>query len=175
MVEYRIAKVFTILCAYDDSWTPLQWVAFHLNEDGPKDWINHHADFQRVFSPVTDGANIAHQMALRLGTQETVSSFNVSGMILCHPYFWGQNAISREMANPFDRLQRWLGWKIACPTCELDYPWINSATNLNLARVATPGLQVFVSEFGWFASKRNGMVLCSEVEAKWVECSSGSY
>ncbi|KAK1559419.1 hypothetical protein Q3G72_014303 [Acer saccharum] len=146
-VAYRLAKVCTLPCAYDDSWTALQWVASHLNRDGPEDWLNQHADFQRVFlSGDSAGANIAHQMALKLGTQETVKGFNVSGLILSHPYFWGKDPISGEITGPLYRQILRFGWVIACPNCELDDPWINPATDPNLARVATPRLQVFLSE-----------------------------
>ncbi|KAJ6385775.1 hypothetical protein OIU77_028865 [Salix suchowensis] len=31
--------------AYDDSWTALQWLASHVNGDGPEEWLNSHADF----------------------------------------------------------------------------------------------------------------------------------
>ncbi|KAK1559713.1 hypothetical protein Q3G72_017519 [Acer saccharum] len=41
MVEYRLAKVCTLPCAYDDS-----WIASYLYGDGHEDWINQHVDFQ---------------------------------------------------------------------------------------------------------------------------------
>ncbi|KAK1558236.1 hypothetical protein Q3G72_000040 [Acer saccharum] len=83
-------------------------------------------------------------------------------MILCHPYFWGHDHIPSDTMDPLYRLMYMLLWKNVCPTCELDDPWINSATNPNLARVATPRLQVFVSEFdgthlrerGWYYARK---------------------
>ncbi|KAK3195739.1 hypothetical protein Dsin_027049 [Dipteronia sinensis] len=158
-VEYRLSSPFNnkLPVAYDDSWTALEWVASHLNGDGPEDWLNQHADFQRVFlSGDSAGANIAHQMALRLGTQGTVEGFAVSGMILCHPSFWGQDAIPGETTDTEIRSAVALSWLSVCPKCMLDHPWINPATDLSLALVATPRLQVFVSELdilqerGWY-------------------------
>ncbi|KAK0582218.1 hypothetical protein LWI29_023030 [Acer saccharum] len=158
-VEYRLTRLFKnkLPVAYDDSWTALEWVASHLNGDGPEDWLNQHADFQQVFlSGDSSGANIAHQMVLRLGTQGTVEGFAVSGMILCHPFFWGQDAIPGETTDTNIRSLVADEWQFVCPNCTLDHPWINPATDPSLALIATPRLQVFVSELdilqerGWY-------------------------
>ncbi|KAK0577194.1 hypothetical protein LWI29_029360 [Acer saccharum] len=52
-VNYRKAPEHLIPAAYEDSWAALQWVASHSSNDGcgggPESWLNHHADFERVF------------------------------------------------------------------------------------------------------------------------------
>ena len=70
--------------------------------------------------------------------------------------------VPRETTNPFDRLQRWLGWKIARHACELDDLWINPAIDQNLSWEATPRLQVFAFELdslhlrerGWYYAQK---------------------
>ncbi|KAK9176815.1 hypothetical protein WN944_028834 [Citrus x changshan-huyou] len=62
-VDYRRAPKNPVPCAHDDSWTAIKWVASHVDGDGPEDWLNHYADFQRVFfAGDSSGANIAHHM-----------------------------------------------------------------------------------------------------------------
>lgn len=65
-VDYRRAPKNPVPCAHDDSWTAIKWVASHVDGDGPEDWLNHYADFQRVFfAGDSSGANIAHHMGVR--------------------------------------------------------------------------------------------------------------
>ncbi|KAB5561246.1 hypothetical protein DKX38_006203 [Salix brachista] len=74
--------------AYDDSWAAIQWVASHVNGEGPESWLNEHADFDRTFlAGDSAGANIAHNMAVRAGTMNGLIGVKIVGMVLAHPFF----------------------------------------------------------------------------------------
>ncbi|KAB2636407.1 CXE carboxylesterase [Pyrus ussuriensis x Pyrus communis] len=75
-VEYRLAPEHPIPAAYDNSWAALKWVASHFDgkrkggEEEDEDWITSYADSQRVFfAGDSAGANIAHHMGLKLGSE----------------------------------------------------------------------------------------------------------
>ncbi|KAK2665127.1 hypothetical protein Ddye_003701 [Dipteronia dyeriana] len=147
-VDYRRAPEHYVPAAYDDSWTALKWVASHFNGKGPEDWLNRHADFERVFlSGDSAGANIAHRMAIKHGHEEKLEMLNVKGMILCHPYFWGSETVSGETDDLSKRAMIGGLWQIACPnTTGVDDPWINPGKDPNLVRVGCSRIQVIVSE-----------------------------
>ncbi|KAG5548120.1 hypothetical protein RHGRI_013726 [Rhododendron griersonianum] len=67
-VDYRLAPEHPLPIAYSDSWSALQWIATHLNGEGPELWLNEYVDFGRIFlMGDSAGANIAHHMAVRVG------------------------------------------------------------------------------------------------------------
>ncbi|KAH9745739.1 putative carboxylesterase 13 [Citrus sinensis] len=73
-VDYRRAPEHPLPIAYEDSWDAVKWVASHVDGNGPEDWLNRNADFERVFySGDSAGANIAHHMPtdvkIRAGTE----------------------------------------------------------------------------------------------------------
>ncbi|KAH7575217.1 hypothetical protein ACOSP7_005322 [Xanthoceras sorbifolium] len=164
-VDYRLAPEHPVPAAYNDSWTALKWVASHVNRKGPEDWLNRHADFQRVFlCGDSAGANIAHQMALKHGHhQEKLEGVNTfRGMILCHPYFWGNHSIPGE-TKLYESNRAWgaLLWKVACPSSSgVDDPWMNPAKDPNLGGLGSTRVQVFVSEKdylrerGWYYGQK---------------------
>ncbi|KAK4849892.1 hypothetical protein QYF36_001844 [Acer negundo] len=68
-VNYMKAPEHPIPAAYEDSWAALKWVASHSSNNsgggGPESWLNHHADFVRVFlAGDIAGANITHNIAM---------------------------------------------------------------------------------------------------------------
>lgn len=95
-IQYRRAPEHPLPIAYDDAWAAIKWVASHVNSDGPETWLNKHANFEKVFL-VGDsaGANIAHNMAIRVGVDGLVG-VRVVGMILMHPFF-GNNIQPSEL------------------------------------------------------------------------------
>ncbi|KAK2665121.1 hypothetical protein Ddye_003695 [Dipteronia dyeriana] len=158
-VDYRNAPEHPLPAAFNDSWSALKWVASHFNQKGPEDWLNCYADFQRVFfSGDSAGGNIAHQMAIKHGHEEKLEGLNLTGLILCHPFFWGEKPIPGESKEEWQR--NWIEglWKVVNPTTGGldDDPWINPAYNPNLDRLGCERVQVFVSEKdplrerGWF-------------------------
>ncbi|TXG64346.1 hypothetical protein EZV62_011340 [Acer yangbiense] len=168
-VDYRLAPEHPVPAAYDDSWTALKWVASHVNQNGPEDWLNFHADFKRVFlSGDSAGANIAHQMALKHGQKEKLEGLMINttfkGMILCHPFFWGNHSVPGETETEYEKNRAWgeLLWKVACPNSSagVDDPWMNPGKDPNLGRVGCSRVQVFVSEKdylrerGWYYAQK---------------------
>lgn len=88
-VEYRLAPEHPMPACYDDSWAVIDWVTSHARDrQGPDPWINNHADFTKVFfSGDSAGANIAHNMAVRVGRDGLGDGVKLEGMILTHPFF----------------------------------------------------------------------------------------
>ncbi|KAL3630165.1 hypothetical protein CASFOL_023149 [Castilleja foliolosa] len=125
-VDYRQAPENPLPAAYDDSWAALNWVADHVSgRNRPETWISEYADFDRVFlAGDSAGANISHHLAIRAGHEST--GLKISGILLVHPYFWGEKAIGSEAENPVFKsvVDRW--WLFVCPSEKgCDDPLIN--------------------------------------------------
>ncbi|KAJ6392573.1 hypothetical protein OIU84_023942 [Salix udensis] len=142
--------------AYDDSWTALQWLASHVNGDGPEEWLNSHADFGQVFlAGDSAGANIAHQLAMRCG-QEKLSGVNLAGVILVHPYFGGKEPIGAEVEFLEVKSRADPLWHFVCPASSgLDDPLINPLVDPKLDSLGCSKVLViiggkdFLRERGW--------------------------
>ncbi|KAL5788386.1 hypothetical protein ACOSP7_005335 [Xanthoceras sorbifolium] len=156
-IQYRLIDVCPWPCAYNDSWTARKWVASHLNADGPEDLLNQHANFQQVFiSGDSAGANIAHQMAIKLASQEILEGFYVGSELLHgETQDWSDNLVDL--------------WEQMSPTSSgIDDPWLNRATDSNLARVGFLRLQVFVSEKDLFQLRERGWYYAQKLrESGW--------
>ncbi|KAJ1377970.1 Lipase, GDXG, putative serine active site [Sesbania bispinosa] len=152
-VHYRRAPEHPLPIAYEDSWTSLKWVASHFGGNGPDEWLNRHADFEKVFfAGDSAGANIAHHMALRVG-MEGLSGVKLKGIVLVHSYFWGSERIGSETKKPEHSLVDDL-WHITCPTTTgSDDPFINPAKDPNLGKVGCNRVLVFVAENDLFRDR----------------------
>ncbi|KAL5747951.1 hypothetical protein ACOSP7_024980 [Xanthoceras sorbifolium] len=137
-VEYKQAPENPVPCPHDDSWTSLKWIASHSDGKGTNDWLNRHADFQRVFfSGDSAGGNIVHRMGLRHGLDK-LEGVNVGGIILVHPFFWGKKPVAdgTDDVNLREKLEGMR--RFTCPTTSgFDDPLINSAFDPNLASLGT--------------------------------------
>lgn len=112
-IDYRLAPEHSLPTAYDDAWGAPKWVASHSDGKGTEDWLNRHADFQRVFfAGDSAGANIAHQMGLRVGS-EGLNGVKLNGIVLVHPYFWGSEPIGVESSLPPMAREYMHGWFVA--------------------------------------------------------------
>ncbi|KAJ4843862.1 hypothetical protein Tsubulata_036662 [Turnera subulata] len=135
--------------AHDDSWTAIKWVASHVDGNGPEDWLNSYADFGKVFfAGDSSGANISHQMGLRQA-QEKLSGFNVEGIVLVHPFFWGTQRIGCEATKQKkERIELIEGlWYLANPTTSgFDDPFFNPVLDPKFASLGCSGLLVLVAE-----------------------------
>ncbi|EXC17363.1 putative carboxylesterase 13 [Morus notabilis] len=88
-VDYGLFPDRPIPACYDDSWAALQWVAVHEGGNGPEEWLNNHADLNRVFvAGDSAGGNITHNLLSRVGSIGLPGS-KIVGAILVHPFFGG--------------------------------------------------------------------------------------
>ncbi|CAK7329852.1 unnamed protein product [Dovyalis caffra] len=166
-VDYRRTPEHPIPILYDDSWTAIKWAAFHVNGDGPEEWLNSHADFNRVFfAGDSAGANIAHHMAMRY-SEEKLFGVNLVGNILMNPFFWGEESIGNEVNEQvMTREQIKKIWHLASPTTSgCDDPLINPIMDPKLLNLGGTKVLVIVAEKdflrdrGWLyyeALKNNG-------------------
>ncbi|KAF3435383.1 hypothetical protein FNV43_RR22472 [Rhamnella rubrinervis] len=148
-VNYRLAPENPIPIAYDDSWAALKWVASHFEGKGTSEWLNSKADLERVFfAGDSAGANIANNMAIRVGISEEKLSFRLEGIVLVHPYFMGEQVIGEEANRPQIKALLEAFWLLACPssTKGLDDPFINPAEDPNLERLGCGRVLVCVAE-----------------------------
>ncbi|KAK4401635.1 putative carboxylesterase 2 [Sesamum angolense] len=68
-VNYRLAPENPLPVCYEDSWLALKWVFSHLKGYGKEPWIKNYVDFRHVHvGGDSAGANIAHNMAIRAGS-----------------------------------------------------------------------------------------------------------
>lgn len=89
LISLRLAPEHPLPTCYEDTWEAVKWVASHANGHGPESWLNHHADFGRVFlAGDSAGANIAHNMAARVGSHD-LPGVKIRGLALVHPFFGG--------------------------------------------------------------------------------------
>ncbi|XP_030450731.1 probable carboxylesterase 12 [Syzygium oleosum] len=146
-VEYRRAPEDPLPAAYDDSWAALKWVASHAAGDGPDEWLNEHADLKRVFlAGDSAGANIAHHMGLRIGSDK-LDGLAFAGIALVHPFFWGSEPVGTESTEAGRRAWTVGFLKMTCPTISgADDPIINPAADPGLGRLGCGKVLVFVAE-----------------------------
>ncbi|KAL7593239.1 hypothetical protein Lser_V15G34503 [Lactuca serriola] len=147
-VNYRLAPEYPLPIAYEDSWEAIKWVASHVGGNGPETWLNDHADLQNVFlAGDSAGANIAHNMAIRVGlSHEKV--FNVSGVIMLHPYFGGKDPVGAE-AKRFKLHKEFIDmmWLLANPSGNgLDDPLFNPGMDPNISAFGSSKILVCVAE-----------------------------
>ncbi|KAG5573495.1 hypothetical protein H5410_063261 [Solanum commersonii] len=116
-VHYRRPPEHPVHVAYEDSWQVLQWVFAHCNGNGPEPWLNEHANFARVFlSGDSAGANIAHNMAMNVGSVDPELMVDILGVALIHPYFWGSDPIGSEGLYPDKKAGVDRMWSFVCPS-----------------------------------------------------------
>ncbi|KAK1308762.1 putative carboxylesterase 2 [Acorus calamus] len=152
-VNYRLAPEHPVPAAYHDSLAALKWVASHVEGSGPDEWLNLHADLDRVHvAGDSAGGNIAHHMGLRVLTEV---GLRVRGLALVHASFWGSEAIGREGERPEVKHMVEKLWEISSPDLEVDDPLLNPFG------VGAPGLRglgcervlVCVAEMCWFRDR----------------------
>ncbi|KAL1534657.1 putative carboxylesterase 2 [Salvia divinorum] len=91
-VNYRLAPEHPLPAAYEDSWLVLQWVFSHSKDGGggTEAWLQNNVDFDRVYvSGDSAGGNIAHNVVVRAGLEET-GGVRIRGLFLNCPHFWGK-------------------------------------------------------------------------------------
>jgi acetyl esterase/lipase len=110
-VNYRLAPEHRLPTAYEDSWQALNWVARNA-ESGPEPWLRDWGNLSRLFlAGDSAGANIAHNMAMRAGTEGGAA---VTGVLLLDPYFWGKKPVPGELTDPATRREYETTWSFIC-------------------------------------------------------------
>lgn len=139
-VDYRLAPEHPLPIAYDDTWEAIKWAAAHSNGGGPEPWLRDHADLRRVcFAGDSAGANIAHNMAMRVGT-DGVPGLNLAGIVLIHPFFGSDQK---------DELITFLYPTMAGP----DDPKIRASKDPNLRRLGCRRVLVMVAGNDFLADR----------------------
>lgn len=146
-VHYRRAPEHPVPTGHQDSWHALKWVASHAAGNGPEEWLNRHADFNKVFvAGDSSGANIASYLGVRVGT-EGLNGVNVEGVVLVHPFFWGEEPIGSEANRPEQAKKIHDLWRFACPSAGgSDDPIINPAKDPKVGKLGCERLLVCVAE-----------------------------
>ncbi|KAF5740697.1 hypothetical protein HS088_TW11G00774 [Tripterygium wilfordii] len=150
-IDYRLAPENPLPVAYEDSWAALQWVASHVDgEGGGENWINDYADLGKLFlAGDSAGANISHHLGLKIKGSDLDAKLKIRGIIMIHPYFWGQVPIGKEATDHFRKsmVDNW--WSLVCPSeKENDDPLINPFVDgsPSLAGLACDRVLLFVAE-----------------------------
>ncbi|WCJ31409.1 alpha/beta-Hydrolases superfamily protein [Euphorbia peplus] len=146
-VDYRRAPEHPLPAAYRDSWAAFKWVTSHSNKNGPEEWINIHADLDRVFlAGDSAGANIAHFIAMNHG-KEKLGGIDIFGIVLIHPLFGGKDPIGDEVKKFQMKALMDKMWAFTYPGATgLDDPVINPGFYPNLNTLGCRKVLVTVAE-----------------------------
>ncbi|XP_057493671.1 probable carboxylesterase 2 [Actinidia eriantha] len=146
-VNYRRAPEHPLPIAYNDSWAAIQWVASHSTNGGPEVWLKDYVDFNRIFfAGDSAGANIAHNMGIRVGS-EGLDRVRIVGIVLIHPYFGGKEPIGGEIGNVRGKSFSDKLWMFACPSSSgSDDPMMNPAMEPGLLGLGCEKVLVCVAE-----------------------------
>ncbi|XP_039067808.1 2-hydroxyisoflavanone dehydratase-like [Hibiscus syriacus] len=126
-IDYRLAPEHPLPIGYEDCWSGLQWVVSHSNEEP---WVSTYADFDRVYiGGDSAGANLAHNILIRAGSEGLRNGWLSLGAFLTHPYFWGSKPVGSETKDVEQRekLATSTIWHLVYPEAAggIDNPMIN--------------------------------------------------
>ncbi|RDX64599.1 2-hydroxyisoflavanone dehydratase, partial [Mucuna pruriens] len=129
-VDFRLLPHHPLPAAYEDGWTTLQWIASHAtnNATKPEPWLTNFADFNKLYvGGDTSGANLAHNLLMRAGTETLHGDLRILGALLCCPFFWGSKPIGSEPVEEHDQSLAMKVWSFAWPDAHagIDNPMIN--------------------------------------------------
>ncbi|KAE9611652.1 hypothetical protein Lal_00011670 [Lupinus albus] len=131
-VEYRLAPENPIPACYEDCWHVLHWVSSHslsANYTGMRfPWLNNHGDFNRIFIGGDGaGANIAHNVSMRAGTEALPGGVKIVGAILSRPFFYSSYPIGSEPVIDPNHNIVYSVWNMVYPSAPggIDNPVVN--------------------------------------------------
>ncbi|XP_027362532.1 2-hydroxyisoflavanone dehydratase-like [Abrus precatorius] len=129
-IDYRLLPHHPLPAAYEDGWTSLQWLASHVtnNPTNAEPWLLTHGDFSKVYiGGDTSGANLAHNLAMRAGTETLVGNLKIEGAMLCCPFFWGSKPIGSEGVDEHEQSLAIKVWSFVYPNAVggIDNPMVN--------------------------------------------------
>jgi acetyl esterase/lipase len=104
-VQYRLAPEHRLPAAIEDGATFLSWLREQavLGGAGAEPWLAESADFARTFlSGVSAGANLAHHLAVRVGSGQVpaLDPVRLAGYVLLSAFFGGVDRAATESDPP---------------------------------------------------------------------------
>ncbi|WRX21237.1 Alpha/beta hydrolase fold-3 - like 10 [Theobroma cacao] len=155
-IEYRLAPEHPLPIAYDDCWAGLQWVVSHSVDcgvDNKEPWLSTYVDFDRVYvAGDSAGANLAHNILMRAGSEALNGGVKITGAFVTHPYFWGSKPVGSEpkSIDKREKCAMYTIWHLIYPEAPggIDNPMINpvSPGAPSLAGLGCSRLLVSVAE-----------------------------
>lgn len=155
-VSYRLAPENRLPAAYDDGLNALSWVRRVGCEgcDEHKWWLSQ-CNLSNVFiAGDSAGANIAYNVASRIGSIEPITPLAVKGLILIQPFFGAEERTQSERSTQMSSSALTLAasdayWRLSLPLgANRDHPWCNPfSTGASAFRnLWVPFVMVCVSE-----------------------------
>ncbi|KAK7272901.1 hypothetical protein RIF29_13943 [Crotalaria pallida] len=153
-VEYKLAPENPLPAAYDDGLNVLMWVkreAQNVSCSVQKWWLSHCNLSCMFLAGDSAGANIAYNVATRLGTSSPLS---LKGVILIQPFFGGEERTFSEkhsLQPPNSALTLSVSdtyWRLALPHgANRDHPYCNPfVPHAKLRDLRIPSIMVCASE-----------------------------
>ena len=161
-VNYRLAPENRLPAAYEDGFNTLMWVKQQaLNGSNEHKWWLRHCNLTSMFlGGDSSGANIAYNVATRLGSSGTSESTIIrplclKGTILIQPFFggeartWSEKYTNQPANSGLTLLVSDTYWRLSLPIgTNRDNPWCNPQANgmAKLREFRLPSIMVCVSE-----------------------------
>ncbi|OMP08692.1 Alpha/beta hydrolase-3 [Corchorus olitorius] len=155
-IEYRLAPEHPLPIPYEDCWTGLQWVVSHSSDheiDNKESWLTNYVNFDRVYvAGDSAGANLAHNILMRAGSEALNCGVKITGAFITHPYFWGSEPVGSEtkIVDEREKLPMFTIWNLVYPEAPggIDNPMVNPVVSgaPSLAGLGCPRLLITVAE-----------------------------
>ncbi|KAF5479887.1 hypothetical protein F2P56_000670 [Juglans regia] len=162
-VNYRLAPENRLPAAYEDGFNTLMWVKQQalLNGSGEdKCWLKHCNLSNMYLAGDSSGANIAYNVATRLGSRGPSEStiirpLSLKGIILIQPFFggealtWSERYTNQPPNSALTLSVSHAYWRLSLPLgAKRDHPWCNPLANgaAKLRDLRLPTIMVCISE-----------------------------
>ncbi|KAI3980261.1 hypothetical protein MKX01_002270 [Papaver californicum] len=157
-VNYRLAPEHRLPKAFDDGFNSVMWVkqqAVMRSNNDQRWWLNSCNSSKVFLGGDSAGANIAHNVAKRVGASGLINPLTLKGIILVQPFFGGEQRTYSEkyLAQPPNSALSLtvsdVFWRLSLPVgSNRNHQWCNplakGATRLEDLRI--PPIMVCISE-----------------------------
>ncbi|KAK4803992.1 hypothetical protein SAY86_003809 [Trapa natans] len=183
-VSYRLAPENRLPAAYDDGLSVLTWVKRVWSEGcSEQRWWLSQCKLSTVFI-VGDsaGANIAYNVAIRLGSCGSLRPLNMKGLILIQPFFGAEErtpserlasaTATRTSSSALTLAASDAYWRLSLPLgTNRDHPWCNplSGGASALLGLQVPSVMVCVSELDILKDRTLGFCVALAETGRAVE------